>query len=187
MMQPKPLSDSNDIQSNALEIEQTRLLYANLPTAIGVNLVLALILVYVQRSVMDHALLYGWLILMIMVSLYRTILTVLWHRNKESGVSFILRWRRRFRVGIIASGLTWGMSGILLFPGGNIPHQVFLSFVLAGLSAGAVTSLSVDRLSVLSFLPLTLIPLIVRFGVKQRATLSRLGVETASNSFHLGV
>jgi hypothetical protein len=24
-------------------------------------------------------------------------------------------------------------------------------------------------------------------GVKQRATLSRLGVETASNSFHLGV
>ena len=178
MIQPKPLSDSNAMQSNALKIEQTWLLYANLPTAIGVNLVLALILVYVQRSVIDHALLYGWLILMIMVSLYRAILVVLWHRNKESSVSFILRWRHRFRVWIIASGLIWGMSSILLFPVGNIPHQVFLSFVLAGLSAGAVTSLSVDRLSVLSFLPLTLVPLIVRFGMESSEISLSMGVMT---------
>jgi PAS domain-containing protein len=176
MIQPKPLRDSNAIQSNALEIEQTRLLYANLPTAIGVNLVLALILAYVQRSVIDHALLYGWLILMIMVSLYRTILIIFWHRNRESGISSILRWRHRFRVWVIASGLIWGMGGILLFPVGNISHQVFLSFVLAGLSAGAVTSLSADRLSVLSFLPLTLIPPIVSFGMEGSETSLSMGV-----------
>ena len=40
------------------------------------------------------------------------------------------------------------MSSILSFPGGNIPHQVFLSFVLAGLSAGAVTSLLDSIISV---------------------------------------
>lgn len=166
MVQPKPLSDSNAIQSDSLEIEQTRLVYANLPTAIGVNLALALILAYVQRSVIDHAVLYAWLILMIAVSLCRTILVIFWHRNKESGISSILRWRRKFRIWVIASGLIWGISSVLLFPVGNIPHQAFLSFVLAGLSAGAVTSLSADRLSVLSFLPLILIPLIVRFGME---------------------
>ncbi len=166
MVQPKPLSDWNAIQSGSLKIEQTRLVYANLPTAIGVNLVLALILAYVQRSVIDHAVLYAWLILMIAVSLCRTILVIFWYRNKESGISSILRWRRRFRIGVIASGLIWGISSMLLFPVGNIPHQAFLSFVLAGLSAGAVTSLSADRLSVLSFLPLILIPLIVRFGME---------------------
>lgn len=178
MIQPKPLSDSNTIQSNALKIEQTRLLYINLPTAIGTSLVLALILVYIQRSVIDHTWLFGWLMLMIMVSLYRTILIILWHRNRESGISFILRWRHRFRVGVIVSGLVWGMGGILLFPVGNIPHQVFLSFVLAGLSAGAVTSLSADRLSVLSFLPLTLIPLIVRFGIESSEISLSMGVMT---------
>lgn len=178
MIQPKPLSDSNTIQSNALKIEQTRLLYINLPTAIGTSLVLALILVYIQRLVIDHTWLFGWLMLMIMVSLYRTILIILWHRNRESGISFILRWRHRFRVGVIVSGLIWGMGGILLFPVGNIPHQVFLSFVLAGLSAGAVTSLSADRLSVLSFLSLTLIPLIGRFGMESSEISLSMGVMT---------
>lgn len=178
MIQPKPLSDSNTIQSNTLKIEQTRLLYINLPAAIGTSLVLALILVYIQRSVIDHTWLFGWLMLMIMVSLYRTILIILWHRNRESGISLILRWRHRFRVGVIVSGLIWGMGGILLFPVGNIPHQVFLSFVLAGLSAGAVTSLSADRLSVLSFLPLTLLPLIVRFGMESSEISLSMGVMT---------
>ena len=170
MVQPKPLSDSNVTQSDALKIEQTRLLYANLPTAIGVNVVLALILVYVQRSVIDHALLYGWLVLMIAVSLYRTILVIFWRRHNESesesAISSILLWRRKFRIWLIVSGMVWGMSSVLLFPVGDTLHQAFLSFVLAGLSAGAVTSLSADRLSVLSFLPLTLIPLIIRFGME---------------------
>lgn len=179
MIQHKPSSDSNTTQSDALKVEQTRLLYANLPTAIGTSLVLALILVYVQRPVIDHALLFGWLIVMIMVSLYRTILIVLWHGNRESGIYFILRWRLRFRVWVIASGLVWGMSGILLFPAGNMPHQVFLSFVLAGLSAGAVTTLSMDRLSVLSFLPLTLLPLIIRFWMESSEISLSMGVMTA--------
>lgn len=172
------MSDSNTLQSNTLKIEQTRLLYINLPAAIGTSLALALILVYIQRSVIDHTWLFGWLMLMIIISLYRTILIILWHRNRESGISFILRWRHRFRVGVIVSGLIWGMGGILLFPAGNISHQAFLSFVLAGLSAGAVTSLSADRLSVLSFLPLTLLPLIVRFGMESSEISLSMGVMT---------
>jgi diguanylate cyclase (GGDEF)-like protein/PAS domain S-box-containing protein len=166
MIQPKPLSNSStSLESDALKVEHVHLLYANLPVSIGANLVLALILVYVQRLVIDPAVLFGWFISISMVSLWRAVLMVRWRRNGEGDISILL-WRLRFRRGVIASGLVWGVGGVLLFPGGDIPHQVFLSFVLAGLSAGAVTSLSVDRLLVLSFLPLTLIPLIVRFGME---------------------
>jgi diguanylate cyclase (GGDEF)-like protein/PAS domain S-box-containing protein len=152
--------------TRALKIEQTRLLYAGLPTMIGVNLALALILVYVQRSVIDSAWLFDWLILMGLVSVYTTTLLMLWYDNEAGDACVLLPWGYHFRVGVIASGVIWGMGSIFLFPVESIPHQVFLFFVLAGLSAVAVTSLSMDRLSVLSFLLLTLMPLIVRFGME---------------------
>lgn len=178
MTQPKPLSSSNpNLEFDALKVEHVHLLYANLPLSLGANLVLALILVYVQRLVIDPAVLFGWFISISMVSLWRAVLMVRWRRNRKGDVSILL-WRFRFRRGVIASALVWGVGGVLLFPEGDIPHQVFLSFVLAGLSAGAVTSLSVDRLSVLSFLLLTLIPLIVRFGMEGSEISLAMGVMT---------
>ncbi len=48
----------------------------------------------------------------------------------------------RFRLGAIATGAAWGIHGFLLFPSNEISNQVFLAFVLAGVSSGAVTAVS---------------------------------------------
>lgn len=179
MIQPKSLSNSNtNLESDVLKVEHVHLLYANLPISIGANLILALILVYVQRLVIDPFMLFGWLMSISIVSLWRTVLIVLWHRNRQRDITSILFWRRRFRGGVISSALVWGVGGILLFPEGNIPHQAFLCFVLSGLTAGGITSLSVDKVSVFSFLSLILIPLIVRFGIEGSEISLSMGIMT---------
>lgn len=54
---------------------------------------------------------------------------------------------------------------MLLFTPGSVPHQTFLTFVIGGMSAGAVTTLSANFRVVLAYLIPGLLPLTVRlFG-----------------------
>ena len=45
---------------------------------------------------------------------------------------------RRFAIGALGSGVTWGFAGAVFFPGHTDEQQVFLAFVLAGMSAGGL-------------------------------------------------
>ena len=138
MSKPPIQSNSNaGSQSGTLEIEQTRLLYGHLPLSIVINLLLASILVYIQRSVIELAILVGWLISIFLVMFYRAALLTFWHHNKANN---ILALKHYFRLGVFATGLTWGIGSIVLFPAGNMFHQVLLSFVVAGLAAGGITA-----------------------------------------------
>lgn len=55
-----------------------------------------------------------------------------------------------------------GAAGALLFAPGSVLHQTFLTFVLGGMSAGAVTTLSANFRVVLAYLLPGLLPLMVR-------------------------
>ena len=164
MMRSYLIADhASDKQAAALLVEQTKLLYAGLPTSIIINTLLALILVSVQRAVISPTQLQVWLALMGVVLLARIALAVVWRRSASEMANSAPRWMRRFRIGAIATGIAWGMAAELLFPAGNLTYQLFLAVVLAGMSAGAITLLAVDRVSMLGFLVPTLAPLIVRF------------------------
>lgn len=164
--------------ADALQVEQTRFLYAGLPAAIIINLVLAAILVGVLSAVITTAPLLSWLALMGTVLLVRGVLTVAWRRSTVVGVINAPRWLRRFRAAVIATGIVWGVGGALLFQPGDPFHQVFLAFVLAGLSAGAITTLAIDQVSTIGFLVPTLIPLIVRFGIEGHMASLAMGAMT---------
>lgn len=161
-MRRQRLGDST-VQEEALLAEQTRLLYASLPAAIVINALLALMLGVVQASVIaqDKLLLWGLLIGSVLSA--RTLLLLAWRRGGQDAKHPSWHWMRRFRMTAIATGIAWGAGTVMLFPAGDVPHQVFLAFVLAGLSSGAITSLGVDRISTRGFIVPTLLPLIVCF------------------------
>jgi diguanylate cyclase (GGDEF)-like protein len=75
-------------------------------------------------------------------------------------------WLRVQVCGAAASGLIWGLAAILLFPPQSAVHQVFVAFVLAGMSAGGVTVLAPRLEAALLFLLPTLLPLIVQFALQ---------------------
>jgi diguanylate cyclase (GGDEF)-like protein/PAS domain S-box-containing protein len=60
------------------------------------------------------------------------------------------------------SGIVWGSASFLLFPSNNPEHQIFLVFILAGLSAGALVSYAADIISSIIFILLVISPLIIR-------------------------
>lgn len=151
--------------ADTLQVEQTRLLYATLPAAIAINVLLALVLVSVQYAVISSNALTGWLAILTAVLLGRTALLLAWRRHGMNAENYSC-WLLRYRIGVIATGMAWGAGAVLLFPANDIDHQSYLAFVLAGLSAGGISSLAVDRVSTIGFLMPMLLPLIVRFGLE---------------------
>lgn len=63
----------------------------------------------------------------------------------------------------LLNALIFGVGVFYLFVEGSLPYQVFLSFVYAGISAGASVSLSVRKEIALSYLIIILLPLIYAF------------------------
>jgi PAS domain S-box-containing protein len=162
-------------QADAMQVEQAKLLYAGLPAAIVINTLLALILVSIQSAVIAESRLFAWLAVIGAILLARSALAAAWTHNGPGGVNNAACWIRRFRIGVIATGVVWGLGVAFLFPADDELHQVFLAFVLAGLSAGAITSLAVDRVSTIGFLAPTLLPLVARFGMEGDAVSLAMG------------
>lgn len=149
-----------DAVQERLYAEQVRLLYANLPMGLLATVLNAAILVYVQWSVVPHGTLVPWFATIFAISLGRYLLGFA-YEHVSPGVSGSRRWGRWFTVGTALSGAAWGSAGLLLFSD-EIAHQVFVIFVLAGMSAGAVVAFSALFHVALIFLVPVLIPLTAR-------------------------
>jgi len=142
--------------------EQTRLLFGSLPGALLSNALVASLLVVILWSLSTPPIALPWLGLMGIVLALR-MASYFHYRNRMQAADFPNDGMlRQFRTGVIATGLVWGLAGVVLFPP-ELTHQVFLAFVLAGVSAAGITSLSVDQVSVRGFVLPTLLPLALNF------------------------
>jgi diguanylate cyclase (GGDEF)-like protein/PAS domain S-box-containing protein len=148
-------------ETAAIRTEQMRLLYTETPAAIAANVGIAAILAMMQWRVLDASPVIGWLAFMALVLVARALLLFAHRRAAHSGADFDV-WLQRFRVSVAATGVGWGLASFLLFPANDVPHQAFLAFALAGITAGAVILLSIDLVAALAFTVPALVPLIVR-------------------------
>lgn len=151
----------NDFDKKAIvkTAQLERLLSVSLRTLIASSLC-ALLLAFMQRGVIDIHILYAWLSAMLGVNLVRIVLSYYYSKNATTDPSKISIRLNQFRIGVIISAVLWGSSGILLFPENYIQHQMYLIFILTGLSASAVISYSIDKICALSYIFLLLVPII---------------------------
>jgi diguanylate cyclase (GGDEF)-like protein/PAS domain S-box-containing protein len=121
--------------------EQIRIVheYARLSQLIA--LTNAGILAYVVWPVVEYGAIASWLACMTVVSLLRLAQSTAFARTRPEGDA-LASWRNRFLLGAAASGTLWGAAAFALFPEQSIAHQVFLTFVIAGMIAGSVATLS---------------------------------------------
>ncbi|MCB1877254.1 MAG: response regulator [Chromatiales bacterium] len=139
-----------------LYAEQSRLLYENLPASLLASALLSVGLVFVQWGYIGTPVLLGWLSAMWILIGWRAWGARLYHAQATE-IEDHAPWLGRFRLGAVAAGVIWGSAGVLLFPD-DLAQQVFLAFVIAGVAAGAVTSMSASWSAVGLFLPITLVP-----------------------------
>lgn len=159
-------------EADMLQSEHVRLLYSSLPSSIVISAILALIYASVQASVIVPSRVYGWSAFLGVILLVRAVLFISWRRHAcAANQSDTRRWTYWFRVTAVATGIIWGVGGVLLSPSGDPSHKIYASFVLAGLCAGAASTLAIDRISASGFLLSVLVPQVV-FLAREGDTIS---------------
>ena len=153
--------DASGRHGDAIRAEQVRLLYAQLPSALVGTAITGAFVVPVLWGQVPASWLLAWAAALAAVSAGRIALRRAFFRSARLPAD-ARRWARRFLVGTFLSGSVWGMAGLFpLQPEARL-EEMFVLFVLAGLAAGGMSTLSSYRGVYATFL----IPAIVPYGVK---------------------
>jgi signal transduction histidine kinase/CheY-like chemotaxis protein len=150
----------SDRPARQIAAERVRAVYDQMPVALAASVVIAaLTAVALYRPAIQ-----GWLSLWAAavagLSLMRLAGWAAFRRAVARGAR-VIPWEPAALVGAAASGLLWGAVGALLFPPDQA-HQLFLSFVIGGMCAGAVTVHSAHLPTVLLFIWPAAAPLALR-------------------------
>ena len=158
-------SAANDHQRD-LAAEQIRFLYRQLPPAMFTTTVIGALMVHVLWSNVDRRWLVLWLTAFTVVTLGRLAVMRSYLRANPQPAE-ARRWGHLFIIGVALSGAIWGVAGIFPFKEPNLIHAMFMAFVLAGLSSGALSTLSSYRWAYIAFLLPAVLPFTVRVMLQQ--------------------
>ena len=150
-------SGQADIQSGLI-----RIAYNAVPQSLLAILISSTILSVIQWNYIDHVSIILWFsfingLSVLRYAIYKKFSII----DIDAPVAEC--WGNFIFISTVASGLGWGATAIWLFPEDDIAHQVLLAFILAGMSAGAVATLSSLFSSLVAFIILALLPIIIRF------------------------
>lgn len=149
-------------EKNQLYVEQVNQLYERGPVGIIATLVNSLILCSIQWSVISHSIILTWFSVLFLITLIRAVSIYMYRR--ASSISIGSRtWGTWFIIGIGISGLVWGAAGIFLIPETGIAHQIFPTFVLGGMVAGAASAFSALKMAFFAYTLPALLPVIIKF------------------------
>ena len=156
----------NNIKQNDITLlsEQTSQLYDVVNNALAASILNSIILTIVLWPSVEHDYLLSWLASVIIISLLRSI-SVYHYKKADVAPNEAHIWTQRFLIGSIASSVIWGATTVWIFPAEDLARQVFLAFVIGGMAAASITSLSYIKRAVYIFLGCTLIPLLIRFFI----------------------
>jgi diguanylate cyclase (GGDEF)-like protein/PAS domain S-box-containing protein len=160
--------DNVNIKS-ALQSEQLRQMLATGNVSLSVSIFLAAILAYVQRDLIAITVLVPWFFLLLLVSLLRASVVIYFQRNPLADFAAMRMRLLQMRGLVLLCGLLWGAAGVLLFPAEDHQHQLFLIFMLAGLSLGGVISFSADLFSAVVYPSAALLPLLLGLVLSQES------------------
>jgi diguanylate cyclase (GGDEF)-like protein len=144
--------------------EQIRIIFASTPSSLIAILLCSFILSVVQWEVIDHFMIIVWFGLTNLLSLVRL---YLYQQFEKLPAESLIgdSWYQGAINTSIASGITWGAGGFLLFAEQSLVHQVFLAFVITGICAAAITTLSAIANAARGFVVCALIPVVIKFNL----------------------
>lgn len=151
-----------------IRTDQLLIMYKALPIALLASLINAAVLGWVQSPLISIEVIAAWLGAIALLSAWRFAGYFQYTRNPPRATAHA-RWTTRFFVEVLLSGALWGAAAFLLYPHDNPMHQMFLIFVLAGMGAGAVTTLSAMWSTALAYLIPALVPLIGKLVIEGTA------------------
>lgn len=141
--------------------ERVQRLYASEPIALLATFINGFILVLVLWTQIGSARLIVWLAFLYLVSGLRFIGSRKLFQ-KEPRARQYQKSKHAFAAGVALSGMIWGAAGIILFPAHSTAHQMFISFVVGGMVAGASVAYASFLIVFIAYSLPALFPVIVR-------------------------
>jgi diguanylate cyclase (GGDEF)-like protein/PAS domain S-box-containing protein len=154
--------NNNGNIKKAVQSAQLRQLFSASNISLVTSTLLAAILAYMQSGLIASSVVLVWFSLIVLIAISRAVLVKAYQCSPVENDTATHVWLMRFRLGVLAVGVVWGLAGILMFPAHDPQHQMFLIFMLAGLSAGGVVAFSADLASAIVFSIASLLPIIIR-------------------------
>ena len=145
-----------------IELEKLRLTFANLPVALTLSFFVSFFLVAVLRHVQSTAYLVAWFLVSALIGLVRHLQSRRFKFLHEHEID-VRHWRLRVDIGTALSGVWWGCGALVLFPA-DLPHQVYVAFILAGVGAAAMTSYAAMRRTYFLFVLPSILSLMARIA-----------------------
>ena len=160
------LPGSEEVSEERLYAFRVRTAFASFaPVVIG-NVINAAIIVAVMYGHVAHSVVFTWIGALIATVVLRAVLSVRFRARSDSDAD-IGRWARLYGAGTVATGILWGVAGwIFVLP--DLPHtQLVTVIIIAGMVAGALSTLRTLPHLYAAFAVSAVAPLIVRFALFQ--------------------
>ena len=156
--------------------EQIQILYRTLLPILAVNLVVSAALLFGLWKVVPQSQLNIWMSLMVLLIAVRAATYFVYRRNVDSAQT--RRYGTYFVIGTGLTGLLWGISGVMLFPSNELNYQLLILFVLVGMGAGSVSSLTVYLPAFFAYFPVSMLPVAIVLFMQGDSIHLALGVMT---------
>ncbi len=151
-----------------VQAELVRLLNRQVRLGSFATLVNALLLAAVLWSASGTASVLVWFGAILLVSVLRLWGTARFEADPARDQR-IDRWRTLLIVGNLISGVIWGAAAYALFPADSLVHQMFMAFILAGITAGSAPLYSAVLRAFAAFAVPILIPLAIAILLQDEA------------------
>jgi len=140
---------------------QIRLLYEQAPIVLTINVANAGLVALVLATYLGEP---GWWRFFGLIGVLTAARGVVWSRYRSLAphMRATPQWAMLATVGSAASGLIWGVGAALL-PPDSIVEQTFVAFVVGGMCAGALVSLSYHLPAFIAYVWPATLPLVGRF------------------------
>ncbi|NEX18657.1 MAG: hybrid sensor histidine kinase/response regulator [Halochromatium sp.] len=159
---------SQSDQRMALTVQQVRLdlmrlMFAQAPLALAVTVFNGLFVTLALAYIFKVPDAWAWFAVLAAISGFRALI-LLGFRFRPASLAES-SWKGLFVAGAAAGGLIWGVSPNML-PGASFVDDVFLSFVISGMVAGAIPSLAPSAACYSVYLLGALAPLALHMGMR---------------------
>jgi PAS domain S-box-containing protein len=167
--------DRHEQTEQRVRDEQLQLLFAGLPSSLLATLLLLTLTVAVTHLAGAINLFSASLGILVVTAARFLLWLAYRHRADRENIA----WSTLFFTGSVAAGAAWGFGAVIVFPVGDVTAQAFIAFVIAGVSAGGVATLAVEKRTALGFVVPCVVPFAIRLLVEPGAYSATMGVMVA--------
>lgn len=140
------------------------------------NMILAILLCLLLRDGFPVMHLFIWVLLVFAVSILRLMIANAFHLAQKRGPLDLSTWLFRYRAGVFLSALAWGLSGYVFFDQGDLPHQLYLTVILASMVHGAAYSQTAIPKAFPIYLFVVTVPMLLNYLISNTEVQMILGM-----------